>query len=229
MFIQKFNVMEYQINLTEARKKLGKVILYVIILVLATMNFQKCNNETSLKTALSASNSQTTYYKNRLGTETASKQVLQLDFNQLEDMYLSKDAELAALTEEFSKVEAIVKWRTKFKTDTLLIPFEVKVPCDFERAGEVKKDWYGLGYKVNQNGLEITEFETWNETTVITGMKRKWFWGKETITTDITNTNPFLYNEDVKTIETVVPKKWYQSTLFKVGIGVIGGFVIARQ
>jgi len=217
-----------QINLTEVRRRAGKIILYVVILVLVAMLFQKCNNETSLKTALSASQSQTTYYKNQLGTVTATNQVLQLNKKQLDDLVLSKDAELKALADEFAKVKTIVKWKTLTKFDSILVPFETKAPCTFEREGEVKKEWYGLGYKVNQDGLNITEFETWNETTVITGVKRKWFWGKETITTDIANSNPFLYNEDMKTIETVVPKKWYESTLFKVGIGIIGGYLIAK-
>jgi hypothetical protein len=63
---------------------------------------------------------------------------------------------------------------------------------------------------------------------VVTGIKRKWFLGKQTQTTDITHANPFVQTNNVQHIEVVTQKKWYDTFLFKVGLGFIGGVLITK-
>lgn len=217
-----------QIDLIKNGQKVFKILPWIIIIALISMLFKECESNTSLADNLKKQKSQTVYYKNELGTITASNKVLQLEKSQLEEYLIEQDDSLKKLASEFSKVKSIVKYRVKTKIDSVKVPFEVKVPCEFTRSGDYENEWFNLGYKVDQNGLTIEPFETWTDVTTITGFKKKWFWGKKTYTTDITASNPNITIENVKSFEEKVPVKWYESTLFKVGIGVIGGYLIAK-
>ena len=64
--------------------------------------------------------------------------------------------------------------------------------------------------------------------TIVTGYKRKWFLGSKTLVVDIKHDNPFVNPEYIQQIEVKEKKKWYQTDLFKVGIGLIGGIIITR-
>jgi len=165
------------------------------------------------------------YYKNRLGTTTASIATLQLDKKQAKDLLLKKDAELAALANEFARVHAITKYIAVTHIDTITVAYRDTVPCVFERSGEVKDKWYSFNYHSNQNGFTAANFEVPNTATIITGTKRKWFLGKETLTTDITNTNPYIKVTDIKAAEITIPapiyKKWYVWLAVGIGAGLL--------
>lgn len=217
-----------QINLQKLGSTLLKILPYVAIIVLLCFLLVKCENEKKLENALLVSNKETTHFKNKLGTITAEKEVLVLTKKQLEDLVLSKDAELLALSKEFSKVKTIIKTKVEVKFDSIIVPFETKIPCNFERNGSIFHKWYNFGYKVNQDGLSIEPFQTWTDITTITGFKRKWFWGKETYYTNVTSSNPYIQIPEIKTIEVQVPKRFYDTILFKIGVGFVGGFLIAK-
>lgn len=204
-----------------------KLLPYAAILVLASMLISKCKNESILEDSLVAANSETRHFKNQLGTITSEREVLKLDKRMLQDQ-IDKDEILKKLASEFSEIKVIVKTQAKVKFDTIRIPFEIKAPCDFERLGVVETDWYNLGYKVNQNGLQIEPFQTWTDVTSITGFKQNWFWGKKTYVTDVTASNPFISIPEVQVYEKAVPVKWYESTLFKVGVGFLGGALLIK-
>jgi hypothetical protein len=199
---------------------------WIVILILVTMLFSKCKNEQTLKGSLQVANSETTHFKNKLGTITAEREVLKLDKKQLQEQVINKDQALKKLASEFSEVKAIVKTKVEVKFDTIKKVFEVKVPCDFERFGTIEKEWYSLDYKINQNGLEIPQFKTWSDITAITGFKKKWFWGKKTYTTNVTASNPNITIPEIQVYEKHLPVKWYETTLFKVGIGFAAGAVL---
>ena len=57
-------------------------------------------------------------------------------------------------------------------------------------------------------------------------MKRNWFLGKQRYVTDVTASNPFISVLEVNSIVTKEKPKFYETTLFKVGIGFIGGILI---
>jgi len=218
-----------QIDLIKIGERAMKILPWVIVLVLASMLFTECDDNKVLEKNLKYQTTATTYYKNKLGSVSASNEALQYTKKQLKENLLQKDDSLKKLASEFAKVKSIVKWKTKTEIDSILVPFEVKAPCDFERSGITQNKWYEFNWKANQDGFKVSDFKTFNETTVITGMKRKWFWGPQTITTDITNTSPYYkLPENLQSIETKEEVKWYQSTLFKFGLGAIAGYLITK-
>ena len=167
-----------------------------------------------------------THYKNKLGTSTASIKTLQLDKKQIQELLIKKDRELSALAFEFSKVHSITKYTTLTKFDTIQLAYTDSVPCVFERTGTVKNQWYSFGYRSNQKGVEFDTLSIPNTATVITGTKRKWFLGKETLTTDITNSNPYISVTGITAAELTLPTPWYKKWYVWLAGGLLAGSII---
>jgi hypothetical protein len=167
-----------------------------------------------------------THYKNKLGTSTASIKTLQVDKKQIQDLLIKKDSELAALASEFSKVHSITKYTTLTQFDTIQVAYTDSVPCVFERTGTIKKQWYSFGYRSNQKGVEFDTLSIPNTATVITGTKRKWFLGRATLTTDITNSNPYITVTGITAAELTLPTPWYKKWYVWLAGGVIAGSII---
>lgn len=139
-----------------------------------------------------------------------------------------KDKNVKELVNKFSNVKSVTKYVTNTKFDTIKLVYKDSIPCNFEKVGSDLKEWYHIAYKSNQKGVEITELSIPDSVIVVTGEKRKWFWGKRTSVTDITHANPFVETESIQHIEVVKPAKWYDSTIFKIGVGFIGGILLLK-
>jgi len=199
------------------------------LVIVLFLSVYQCTSNKKLSTSQAIALIDTTnQYKNEIGTITATKKVLQLEKKDLKELVYSKNDTLNTLRKEFSKVKAIVKIKTVTIIDSIPVPFEVRVPCDFERSGKHLDKWLQFDYAVNQNGFNISDFTMKNKQTTITGFKRKWFLGKQTYTTDVTNTNPHIKITEVQTIEVVVPKRFYDTRLFNIGVGFLGGILIMK-
>ena len=210
----------------DMKNKISYIIIAALVVALL-FAVQKCNDAHDINVAnMDALTDTVTHYKNKLGTTTASIKTMQLDNKQVKDLLTKKDAELAALAYEFSKVQSVVKYSTITKIDTIQIPYTDTVPCVFERTGAIKKQWYSFGYKSNQKGVEIDTLSFPNTATVITGTKRKWFLGKETVTTDITNSNPYITVTTITAAEVVFPAPWYKKWYVWLAAGIAGGFLL---
>jgi len=168
------------------------------------------------------------HYKNKLGTVTASKQTLQLDNAQLKNVLLKKDRELFELSKEFLQLKSIAKYNTVTTLPGIPIIYHDTIPCIFERSGRLKDKWYSFTYQSNQNGFTVDSLSIPNTTTIITGTKRKWFLGKESLTTDITNTNPYVKVTGITAAEIDIPAPWYKKWWIWFAAGIAGGAFIAR-
>jgi hypothetical protein len=207
-------------------------ILYLVIAVLVVvLLFSTCQCSRNRKVAdsnLAAATDTVKYYKNKLGSVTASKQTLQLDNTQLKKVLLEKDRELFQLSKEFLKLRSIAKYNTTTTLPGVPIIYRDTIPCIFERTGEVNEKWYSFIYQSNQNGFKIDSLSIPNTATVITGTKRKWFLGKETLTTDVTNTNPYVKVTSVTAAEIDIPAPWYKKWYVWFAAGIAGGMFIAN-
>ena len=207
-------------------------IPYIIIIAMAVallLSVQRCaHNARNGADNMAAVTDTVKYYTNALGTQTASIKTLQVDKASLKALLLDKDAALAALAKEFSKVHTVVKIESKFQIDSIPVPYAVPVPCVFERSGRVTDKWYSFGYTSNQDGFKIDSLQVPVKLTVITGAKRKWFLGKETVTTDVTADNPNIKVTGITAAEISVPVPWYKKWYVWLAAGVIGGGFIMK-
>ena len=215
-------------NLTIDKNRIYIAILSIVCLVLLSQLFQKCESEKLQLANIEALNSQTKVYKLKNGQLVTSVENLHYTNSQLKNSFLMKDKKVKELVNKFSNIKSVTKYVTNTKFDTIKLVYQDSIPCNFERVGSDLKEWYHIAYKSNQKGVEITELSIPDSVIVVTGEKRKWFWGKRTSVTDITHANPFVETESIQHIEIVKPTKWYDSTIFKISVGFIGGILLLK-
>jgi len=206
-----------------------KNVLILGLIFALILSINQCSSNKKITSSQARAFVDTTnYYKNKVGTITATKRVLELEKKDLKELLYSKDTTLNMLRKEFSRVTAIVQAETIVLIDDVAVPFETKIGYDFERKGKHLDKWLQFDYNLNQDHFEISDFTMLNKQTSITGFKRKWLLGKQTYTTDITNTNPYIKTVEVQTVQVVVPKRFYDTRLFNIGVGFMGGMLVAR-
>lgn len=178
----------------------------LIILVLSSMLLVKCENEKSTK--------HDTPKYTTVSTKKEALEILPVP---------------ETIVKKFHEIKTITKIEQKIKFDTIKIAFKDTVPCIFERSGELKREYYTLGYKVNNKALEVTKLDLVPDTlTIVDGSKRKWFWGKETNAVDVSHSNKLFYNSDVQHVVVKKEKRFYETTLFKLGVGFAAGVAIKK-
>ena len=214
----------------ESKKiNLIKNIAIVILMIAFFVSVKSCfENKKQAFSATEMLSDSTKYFKNKLGTETASKMVLETSNKLFKETILKKDLELKKLTDEFSRVKSVVKYKTKFEIDTVNVVFVDSIPCEFERIGSFDKKHFKFDWEFNQNKFQLKNINIENETTLITGFKRKWIFGRQTLTTDITNSNEFIKTTQIKTIELKIPKTFHETRLFNFSVGLATGFLIFK-
>jgi hypothetical protein len=215
-------------NTTINKNRIYISALLIVCLILISQLFQKCQSEKLQLANINALNSQAKVYKLKNGQLVTSVENLHYTNSQLKNSVIMKDKKVKELTNKFSQIKSITKYVTNTKFDTISLVYKDSIPCNFERIGSDLKQWYHIAYKSNQKGVEITELSIPDSVIIVTGDKRKWFWGKRTSVTDITHANPFVDKENVQHIEVVKPTKWYDSTVLKIGIGFIGGLFLLK-
>ncbi|MEN9655849.1 MAG: hypothetical protein RL311_781 [Bacteroidota bacterium] len=195
------------------------------VLVLASVIVTKTYNEKIQKKNVEALQSELTNYKLKDGTLVASNKSLLFENEQLNKSLSEKDKELA---NKFSEVKTVTKIQEVLRIDTIKIVYKDSVKSNFRRVGVVKNKSYSLNYITTQKGIKLSNILVPDTVTVITGKKRKWFLGKETETVDVLHSNVLIKTEDIKHIENTPKKKWYDTNLFKIGVGFIGGAIILK-
>ena len=203
-------------------------VLLIVCLILVSQLFQKCESEKLQLANVEALNSQSKFYKLKNGQLVTSVESLSYTNSQLKNSIVMKDKKVKELTNKFSKVKSVTKYVTNTKFDTIKLTYKDSIPCNFEKVGSDFKEWYHIAYKTNQKGVEITELSIPDSIIIVTGDKRKWFLGKRTSTLDITHANPFVQTQSIQHIEVKEKNKWYNSTIFKIGVGFIGGGLLLK-
>jgi hypothetical protein len=204
------------------------VVLMIVCLILLSQLFQKCESEKLQLTNIEALGKEAKVYKLKNGQLVTSVENFKYTNAQLKNSNLMKDKKVKELLNKFSNVTSVTKYVTNTKFDTIKLVYNDSIPCKFERIGSDIKQWYHIDYKSNQKGVEITKLSIPDSVIIVTGNKRNWFWGKQTSVTDITHANPFVETESVQHIEVIKPAKWYDSTIFKIGLGFIGGLFLVK-
>jgi len=195
----------------------------LLILFLISQLYTKCDNEKVYVSTIKALQSENTNYKLKNGQLVTSAKVAVLTEKELKESLNKTEKELL---NKFSNPKTFTKIVTNTKIDTITITYKDSVECNFERDGAIFTKEYNLAYKSNQKGILITEMAIPDSVLIATGYKRKWFLGKKTLTFDITHSNKFVQSEQIQTFEIKDKKKFYETTIFKIGIGILAGVMI---
>ena len=193
-------------------------LLIIICIVMASMLFAKCENEKVLSGNLDTLNIEMQSYKLKDGKIVNTSKTVTYE----------KIPEKTELTKKFAEVKTIIKIVEKVRIDTVMVAYKDTIPCKFDRTGSIVKKHYSLDYKSTQKGINVSNLQLSDTLEIVAGTKRKWFLGRETQTIDVSHSNPYITNKEIQHIEIKPKKKFYDTTLFKVGIGIIAGAIIIK-
>lgn len=218
-----------QIPIQKIWKQITRYFPYLVILVLLLSLNRQCQETKSVYSFYENEKQEVEYYKNKLGTVTASVTASELSNKQLKELILKKNDTLKKLASEFRQIKTVTKIKEVVKIDTVKVPFEVQIPCEFERLGKYDADsHFTFNFSLNQSGFSLSDISVPNTQTIITGSKRNWIFGKQYLTTDITNSNPYIHTKEMQTIVVPVKTEWYNNKLVWFGLGAVGGIMIAK-
>lgn len=206
--------------------KIAPILCVLLLLLLVVSECRRRDDRKISKANMRAAFDSVTYYKNKLGTQAASVKTFQFDKKSMHNELIKKDTELNALAKEFASVKSVVKLRTVTKLDTIYAPFTKAIQCEFKQKDSVSKPFYSFGYSIDSTGLEIKDFIIPNETTIITGFKRKWLLGNQTLTTDVTHSNPHIKTENILSAEVIIPEPWYAKWYVWLVTGLVTGILV---
>lgn len=211
--------------------KLREIIAYVIVGALLLILFQKCTENRDLQALNSGKSQEVEYYKNELGTVTATVQALTISKEQLENDLEFKNDSIALLLKEFKNPKVITITKTITEIDSVQVPYDVLIPCEFKPVfGTYSKDKnITFDYVIRRSNFVLDNIEIPNTQTTITGIKKKWFLGREYQTTDITNSNPYIKTVEVKSYQVRYQKPFYDTRAFNLIVGAALGYYINSQ
>lgn len=207
----------------EFLKKSGLWILALFILVSVIVS--KAKNEKTQKQNIIALQSEISNFKLKDGTEVATVKSLQFENDQLKESLSQKEKEIAA---KFSEVKTVTRIEERIKFDTIRIAYKDTIKCNFRRVGAIKNKSYSLDYITTQKGVKLSNLSVPDTIVIVTGLKRKWFLGKETATIDVIHTNELVKVNSIKHIENKPKKRWYDTNIFKIGAGFIAGAMLVK-
>lgn len=204
------------------QNRLGFSIALIVIFLMQGCN-KRLKDELSIqKNNVTALEKEKALYRIKNGQLVTSVTYLEYDKKQLKELVLEKDKTLKEISRQFSNVKTVTKEITTTNIDAINIAYKDSAPCIYERVGEIENKWYSMYYKSNQHGLEIKELVLPDTVKIVTGTKRKWLFGKETQTLDITHSNIYINTEEVQHIE--IPKN--KSFIERYWIKEIGAFAL---
>ncbi len=215
--------MNADLNLT-TKTKITIIIQWIVMAILIMVMFTKCkqNSEESLRMANNEkiANDSITYFKNKINTLTASVRTYQLTQSEFEARFLQKDQKLKKITQEFNKLQSVLKFKANASIDTIFIPFNFPiVASDSTEFKTRKQDWFSFEYKIDTTGIKLKNITSTIEVFAVTGFKKNWFLGRKTAITDVTSSTKGVVIQNLSSAQIVVPKAFYETNIFLIATG----------
>ena len=203
-------------------------LIFIVGIILYSFNYLgKQNNEIQRqKDNVKALQDSTTYFKNKQGEIVATKLVLQLTEKELKEVKKS-NSNLAIALKNFKRPITIIETKQEVRIDTVLVPYKDTIPFIFNRFEKKVDKYYSLNITSNQRGNTISDLTlTPNKQTIIVGDKRSSIFKDTELRVDITNSNKYFNQKNIKPIVIVYKKVWFEKPLVTIPIGIVLGLLI---
>lgn len=198
-------------------------IPYLIIIILLALNLFTWNKYKDLENIseqnAKALNDTIKYHKNKYGYEVASKLALQLSLKYLK----YQNDTLKEAIKKFKKPITIIQTKQVVKIDTFYVPFKDTIKCVFNEDILKANTNYSLSANVSNKGFKLNNLEVFNDQTIVTGFKRQGLFKKPILITEITNSNHYVKQTEIKPIVIIYPKKIYEKWYVTVPVGFVLG------
>lgn len=202
-----------------------KFIQIVIIIVLAVTSLKQCSANKDFKKKLKLNNEARKdtieFYTNKLGQIVAEKKAFQTTIKEMDlliDDILHDNEQLKQQIKTFKKPTSAHSNTTKVSIKNVDVKFANPIDFNFDREFEKITDNYNLYGRVNQYGIYDFRFLATNNQTLVTGIKKTGLFSTD-FTSELINSNPIFFTDDMKNIDFTESKK-------RFGISVFGGYVI---
>ena len=203
-------------------------LIFIVGIILYSFNYLgKQNNEIQRqKDNVKALQDSTTYFKNKQGEIVATKLVLQLTEKELKEVKKS-NSNLAIALKNFKRPITIIETKQEVRIDTVLVPYKDTIPFIFNRFEKKVDKYYSLNITSNQRGNTVSDLTlTPNKQTIIVGDKRSSIFKDTELRVDITNSNKYFNQKNIKPIVIVYKKVWFEKPLVTIPIGIVLGLLI---
>ena len=161
------------------------------------------------------------------GQLAESNRVLQLQHGQRSKYIDSIKKQL-----KLKEVDVIIKYKSVFKYDTINHVFRYQLPCDdFVDSFKVDSTHFRFDAVLSNKRLSLYNIEVPNEQNFVIGEKKNGLFKSSEYSVLVTNSNPNIKGESLKSYTFKPSPKWYNSVGFKGAVfvaGVIGGFLLVK-
>jgi len=203
--------------------KAKDIILIVLVLAIAWLIREKLTSikyEKRTESNLLAKSDSISNFELKNGQQVASIRSLEVSEKELKNQIWVKDDSLNLMVKKFKNVKAAVVIKTEVQIDSIPIYYDVPVPCEFHREFKLDNPDYNLKGISTHLGITIKDLIIPNTQRLVLGWKRSYF--KNTLTADVTNSNPLIKTIGLSSQITTVPIK-------RFGISVFAGYDISFE
>ena len=205
-----------------------KLIPYAIIVILLALFINQYNGrkleKSNYKSNELALRDSVKYHKNKYGKEVASKLALQLSLNELKD-YSKENKQLKEAIKKFKKPITVIKTEQVVKIDTI-VKFKDSIKYVFRKDIFVNDKHYQFNVKVDNLGFKISEMKLFNRQDIVVGWKRQGLFKNPIATAEITNSNKYFKQTNIKPFIIVYKKKWHEKWYVTIPSAFILGYAL---
>ena len=183
------------------------------------------------------------YYYNREGELVAQKNVAELELDDLKKLNDQLGIDMKELKDQVGNLKNLnsyyrgqVSTRGRGTSITIDTVVQVIENTDTVEVAAQSVDWTNDYLAID--GIFIPRFNRWDfnysykvdfDITSYHKKTRKGLFAPKTLVVDLKLSDPNARVVDLQALQIKRENKWYQSTAFKVGIGLVGGFFIANE
>ena len=177
----------------------------LLALVFLFLWLRSCNSESEqasrYETNLRAAQTEIRSYRLSNGQLAQEKDLLIVSNKELKDQVWIKDDSLQLLLKKLKDPVVTIKVKTQYLYDTVIIPFEIPVPQEFQRSFSKSGEWFSLSGSVDEKGISIKNITIPNTQRLVVGFKK----GRPVVS--ISNSNPHLLMEAMEGQVIEVPRR----------------------
>lgn len=200
----------------------NRIVIFALIALVCFLLFRSCDQSKEvnrIKTNNEILKDSVIYSKSKLGQEIASKRVLEVSYKELKEGFWIKDDSLKDLTDRLKKIQSATIIKTVYQIDTVEVRFEVPIDYKFSRSWEKNTSYYSITGLVTEKGITIDKLSLSNTQRLVIGTKKGFF--SNTLSVEVTNSNPYVKTKDLLTQSVTIPDKRFGLGFF-AGVDILG-------
>lgn len=223
-----------------------KNLLIVCLCIVSLASMKECSNKSlelesnqgnwkfkyalmvdSFSTTVNDQGQQLAYQDQLLVSEKQSKELLAMENSALKKLNSSTKTKTVTVIKEVPVPLGDVV-EAKISVDT--VTGDTTEVTRSYKPFDLSTEWYSLSGKVFDKELTIDSMFIRNVLTTNIGWKKDKWYKKKYAVVEVKNDNPYTSVTGMQNVVVKPPKKkFFQTTGFKIGVGVLGGFYLSKK